>query len=308
MFRFLYTAAAIAVVRPYVRREWLGWGFLYRNLIGDFRRDWLWRGQRQRWVRGKLHGYEMSVRIDGWSNRATYFLERFYDLPTQLLLMKLLRAGGTFVDVGANEGMMSLLASRLVEPGGKVISFEPNPVPRAILEAAIERNGIGNISVRAAGIGDAEGSFDLFVPRINTGEGSFVASPNADGETVTCKVLLGDNELEGVTPELIKIDVEGFEMRVLRGLQATLVRARPVVVMEMIAGHLARDGGTPADVATMFESLNYVGRKLAITGKGRAKRLAFEDVPDLWCDGDYVWIPKESLGQVNDWALNERRS
>jgi hypothetical protein len=68
------------------------------------------------WMRGKLHGYEMSLDLGNWSNRQTYFLGRFYDLPTQLVLLSCLRPDDIFVDIGANEGMISLLASRLVGP------------------------------------------------------------------------------------------------------------------------------------------------------------------------------------------------
>ena len=52
----LRTSALIAMVRPYTRRELPGWGYLYRHLIGDYRRDAFWQGQPERWIRGKLHG------------------------------------------------------------------------------------------------------------------------------------------------------------------------------------------------------------------------------------------------------------
>lgn len=119
MLASLYRSAVIGLVRPYTRRELPGWGYLYRNLVGSFEKDLIWRGERERWVRGKLHGYEILVRIEGWSNRHTFFLERFYDLPTQLLLQRALRESDTVVDVGANEGMMTLLGSRLVGSKGR---------------------------------------------------------------------------------------------------------------------------------------------------------------------------------------------
>jgi FkbM family methyltransferase len=289
--RRLYGAFAVSVFRPYIRREMPGWGRLYRAAIGDYQRDWLWRGHRPRWVRGKLHAYEMQVKIGGWSNRATFFLERFYDLPTQLLIKQTLKPGGCFVDIGANEGMMSLMAARSVGPAGRVIAFEPNPVPRAVLEANVSRNGLSNVDVRPFGLADAPATLKLFVPSINTGEGTF-ARPGydeSDGTYVECRVAVGDDELRGVNPTLIKIDVEGFELHVIEGLRSTIERTKPPIVMEMVADHLARAGHTPIDICARLEALGYAGQKLTLTSD---KRLGFEPMPTEWADGDYLWRPK----------------
>lgn len=286
-FKALYRALVIALVRPVTRRELPGWGILYRRLVGSFEKDGLWQGASERWVRGKLHGYEMSLRISGWSNRHTFFLERFYDLPTQLLLQKILRAGDLFVDVGANEGMITLLAARLVGPRGRVLAFEPNPVPRAILERNLVCNGIGNVAVRAAGLGDSAAEMSLFVPSINTGEGSFTApGEGQDGAQVTCSVHVGDEVIGDLPPRLIKVDVEGFEARVLNGLERTLTSARPVLVLELVDRHLKRDGQSPAQVAAWLSARGYRGARLGLT---RAKELAFGPMPDPWQDGDYVF-------------------
>jgi FkbM family methyltransferase len=287
--RRAYRAAVKSLLRPYIRRELPGWGFLYRNFVGDYRRDALWRDHRPEWVRGKLHQYEMSVRIGGWSNRATYFLERFYDLPTQLLLKLILKPGDVFVDVGANEGMISLLAARLVGPQGRVVAFEPNPVPRKIMEGNIRRNRITNVEVRASGLGDIPGELRLFVPDVNTGEGTFTELAGVPGTAITCPVVIGDDALRGLRPRAIKIDVEGFESRVLAGLRETLARDRPIVCIEMNAGHLARDGSSLEAVARLLESLGYTGRRLGVERRGMTQHLIATDRPAVWEDGDYVW-------------------
>jgi FkbM family methyltransferase len=287
MLPAIYRKAVVAIVRPYIRREWPGWGILYRNLVGSFEKDRLWKGEPERWVRGKLHGYEMSVRIEGWSNRATFFLERFYDLPTQLLLMQSLRPGDTFVDIGANEGMMTLLGARLVGDTGLVISFEPNPGPGGLLRRNLQRNAIMNVEFHAAGLGEKRGEMPLFVPHINTGEGSFTApADEAGGEYVTCPVEVGDDMIGERTPRLIKIDVEGFEAHVLKGLEGTLARAKPSVCMEMIAGHLARDGQTPEGLCAWLAGLGYRARRLGLANRCE---LALSALTDQWCDGDYVF-------------------
>ncbi|MBS0481115.1 MAG: FkbM family methyltransferase [Proteobacteria bacterium] len=294
----LVTGALIAVVRPYVRRELPGWGYLYRHLIGDYRRDSLWRGQPDRWIRGKLHGHEIKLNISGWSNRATFFLERFYDLPTQLLLSAVLRPGDLFVDIGANEGMMSLLASARVGPAGRVIAFEPNPGPRGRLDEAITRNAIANIDLRACGLADSPGTLSLFVPSNNSGEGTFTDAGRDDGTTIQAPVEVGDAQLATETPRLIKIDVEGFEFRVIAGLEQLLKRARPIIVMEMIAGHLGRDSQSPEAIMERLKSLGYAARRMDLEKRRGVQALVLRPVPQPWLDGDYVFAPADRIDHI----------
>ena len=127
-FRGIFQNAAIAVARPYVRRELPGWGKVL-SLVAGYQRDWMWQGAPEKIVTGKLHGYKMHLALDGWwADRSTYFLDRWYDLETQLVLRDLVKPGSTVVDVGANRGMFALTASHTVGPTLAVLSvLEPNP-------------------------------------------------------------------------------------------------------------------------------------------------------------------------------------
>jgi len=144
-------------VIPYIRRELPGWGKLYQLAIGDYTKDYRWKNVPKITIQGKLHQYHMLLDIAGWSNRATWALGRFYDLGTQLVVSRLLNPGDLFVDIGANEGMISLLATRAVGGEGQVIAFEPNPVPRAKFEENLKLNNISNVRIIAAGASDDEG-------------------------------------------------------------------------------------------------------------------------------------------------------
>jgi FkbM family methyltransferase len=292
--RKFWQSLVINLTRPYISREMPGWGRIYAAFVGDFRFDDQWKGHDRRWVRGKLHGYEMSLDLGYWSNRQTFFLKRFYDLPTQLVLQKLLREGDTFVDIGANEGMMSLLASRLVGSTGKVIAFEPNPAPRAVFESAIARNALSNVTVIPAGLGDTDEALPLSVPKINTGEGSFGGSRylNEETEVVSCQVLRGDKSLAQENPALIKIDVEGFELRVLRGLEATLSRSRSPIVIEMVSDHLVRAGTSVSEVNSFLQRLGYRPQRLGLAARGKLKLLA--EAPTDSAHADYLWTHPKS--------------
>src|SRR5947208_1529536 len=128
-----YRRLVIALVRPYIWHELPGWGKIYAAFIGDYKRNWLWNDFGQRAIREKHTGHLLTLDLAHWADRATFFLGRWYDLPTQLLIRDLLEPGDTVVDVGANRGNFALVASSLVGLTGKVICFEPNPTCVGIL-------------------------------------------------------------------------------------------------------------------------------------------------------------------------------
>jgi FkbM family methyltransferase len=154
-----------------------------------------------------------------------------------LLLRDLLkdRADPVCVDVGANVGQHSLFMSRYCK---EVHAFEPYPPVRKQLESKITRNRIHNIVVHDVGIGERAGELDFYGPAgANAGTGSFVPSHAVDNNRWIGRltVVNGDEYFSRLglqKIDLMKIDVEGFERSVLRGLCRTLRTWRPVVVME----------------------------------------------------------------------------
>jgi FkbM family methyltransferase len=250
--------------RPYVSRELPGWGRVYDAMVGGYRRDWLWSTAPTKTIRGKRHGYSMRLDLSKWADRSAFFLGRWYDLNTQLLMSDLIAPGDTVVDVGANRGMFALVASRLVGETGRVVCFEPNPNCFEVLDREISSNAIRNIVVHKCGLGEREEELLLSVPRINSGEGTFGHSAYDAGATyqVTARVRRGDDVLSDVHPTLIKIDVEGFECNVLGGLVETIRRDRPMVLTEVVAAHLSHCGASVEKLRALMESLGYRGFKV----------------------------------------------
>jgi len=291
----LHDFATHAFVRPYTWRELPGWGKAMQ-LVNRGHEDVRWQRSGTVVMRSKLHGLLLNLDLRTWSNRLTWFLGRYYDLGTQLLIGALLERGDVFVDIGANEGMISLIGSLTVGAEGKVIAFEPNPVARTIFERNLAANGISNVEIIGAGASDAAGTLDLHVHGINTGGGSFARAGDAAEdalETVACPVVVPDVVLESLSPRVIKIDVEGFEPRVLAGLAQTIARAQPTIAVEMIASHLAKAGFTPADVRESMEAQGYRGFRVRLTGPATDRRLDLEPLgAGDWQDGDAFWIPE----------------
>ncbi|MEQ1618750.1 MAG: FkbM family methyltransferase [Terricaulis sp.] len=141
-----------------------------------------------------------------------------------------LRPGDTFVDVGANFGWHSVHAARIVGSAGKVFAFEPVPYIAEVLERNCRRNGFNNVEVHRIALGARQAQVKMALNSENPGGGCV-----ADFGTLPVHMFALDQVIADARPTLIKIDVEGHEMEVLRGANRTL-DAEPVVVLEYNRG------------------------------------------------------------------------
>ncbi|HEU4882941.1 MAG TPA: FkbM family methyltransferase [Longimicrobium sp.] len=132
--------------------------------------------------------------------------------------------GGVALDVGANVGAYALLFGAWMRPGGRVYAFEPSPRAFDGLRRHVEINGLAEVvrPVRAA-VSDVEGTAAL--AGADQQGTSRLAHPD-DGNTMTVETMTIDGfcAREGITPTLIKIDVEGWELEALRGARDTIAR------------------------------------------------------------------------------------
>jgi len=287
-------------LKGYSRRELPGWGWVLRR-AGVFD-DSVWREAPTAVAEGKLHGFRMELDLRNWSERQTYFLGRFYDLPTQLLVMRLLRRGDLFVDVGANIGMISALAARCVGPEGRVLAFEPNPDAMRRLRRLIETNDLAErIEALSSALSDAEGTMTLSVITEHTGMGTLSEVPPEQRGLVSgtheVPVEIGDLVLAGRGPVAgMKIDVEGFESHVIGGLLETLRRDRPWIVAEVIEEHLRRAGTSSAALLAKLAGLGYEAHAISLrrTGLRHGLQLARLGARDLPVRSDVLFLPEDS--------------
>jgi FkbM family methyltransferase len=156
----------------------------------------------------------------------------------------LLGPGDVCVDVGAGIGYYTLLASGLVDPGGHVYALEPAPRPYAALCSNLELNGVSNVTALRVAAGREDGRALLYDPPPgNLGQSSMRVTPDArippPGIRPATEVpvhpigsLLRESDIDRV--RLVKIDVEGSEVDVLRGLEPLLdAGCRPSLLVEL---------------------------------------------------------------------------
>jgi len=153
----------------------------------------------------------------------------------------LLSLGDVCIDVGANIGYFALLASRLVGPQGRVYALEPAPDVYKALCSNLERNSVTNVTPLCVAAGDADGQALLYLassgrssirPPAGAGRAHAAAERQTTIRTQRLDSVVSASDLPRV--RLVKIDVEGYEPEVVRGLERVFERGgRPVVILEV---------------------------------------------------------------------------
>lgn len=174
------------------------------------------------------------------------------------------RPGTTALDIGSNAGIFALEMAISMGASGCVHAFEPNPDVHAVLREAVQRNHLeAVIRTHSLALGDTDAMSSLYVPLRNNGAASLSrAHDDEEHCIVETRVERFETwwERQGQPAiDLIKIDVEGHERSVLRGLSRYIRSNRPVIVMEITPGN---DDGS-AVLAQLREAGYRVRRILA---------------------------------------------
>ena len=164
-----------------------------------------------------------------------------------------------FVDVGANFGWYSLIFSNCAGPSGLVISIEPEPQNLRLLRKNILENNIENVSIIPVGVGSAQGFAELTLndhwnPGMHSLRNDIKSHEKIEIEIKTLDSILSN--YSGVI-DLLKIDIEGFEVDALMGASETLARTKHVLV-EYTPKFIRACGRDPEQLLAIFESHNFL--------------------------------------------------
>jgi FkbM family methyltransferase len=171
-----------------------------------------------------------------------------YEKQKFRLMRAYLKPGMTFVDVGANLGDYTFVASRLVR-GGKVVAFEPDPSNYSWLSKSIERNRVANVDLRQEALSDRRGQATLFLGEVSGWHTLKPGQLSGERGAVTVRTTrLDDLVLDRI--DLVKIDVEGAEFEVLQGAKEQLRRHRPIVLVDL---HPTKGADIPGVLRTLRE-------------------------------------------------------
>ena len=220
-------------------------------------------------------GVELLVRLDSVMDRS-YVVRGRLSHAELLAEIGRLHPGAIVVDVGANAGLYTVLAAQAVTPSGRVFAFEPSADEFARLAWAVAANGLPNVLASNVALSDAAG-FIGFIPgpSDHTGLHRLAAAADARSDapshvgarTVARTVWAERGDVavplaSGEQVALLKVDVEGAELSVLRGFQA-LLEARRVerLVVEITDEFLQRYGASASALYAYLAGFGYVPTK-----------------------------------------------
>lgn len=192
------------------------------------------------------------------------------------LLKRHLPVNGIFVDIGANVGTFTLVAARRALRG-EVHAFEPSAHHFARLSRNVTLNRFENVVLNQKGLYDQPGEAVLFLPSKagemnNSGAASLYTRGGSEVQQFSEAIALvrlddyvRDRAITNL--DIIKIDIEGAEIRALEGARETIARFRPLVFMELDRDNLARAGYSADNVLDLWNSLNYDVSVILVTGE-----------------------------------------
>ncbi|MGW1551775.1 FkbM family methyltransferase [Streptomyces sp. NPDC002346] len=276
---------AATVARAYVRHAPVSVG--KEAITREFLNAWL-RDHSRRVVARTSFGARFHTDTQDLIQRYIYAFG-MWEPPLTRWLQRTLQPGDTFVDVGANIGYYSLLASRLVEARGSVVAIEAFPDFHAALSENIALNQVHNVRAVNEAVSDRDEVLHFtLASSANMGANSIVpyageAESQADVPARTLPDILTSNEL--ATARVIKVDVEGAEGAVVRGLIPALKHLRPDAELaveitpqrlialgdtaEQLMDALLRNGFHPYRLPNDYDAFSYPG---AVRGPGPVPR------------------------------------
>ena len=184
-----------------------------------------------------------------------------YEVPIQNIFAQHLKAGDVFYDIGANVGFFSIVAAKLVGDTGKVYAFEPGEENAKAVRHNAQLNDFNRIEVIEKAVSHTSGSGQLLLAKYSGGHALATADapPDLAGQVtidlVSIDDLIASKQIE--PPNFVKVDVEGAELDVLKGMIQTIKTYQPTVIYEVDDGDRAAYERKYQELADFFESLNY---------------------------------------------------
>jgi FkbM family methyltransferase len=239
-------------------------GALKRFRFARRRLGWQWARLRPEISCSIERGAVLTVPSDSRIARGLY--DGFYERREREFLSRFLRPTDVFFDVGANVGLYSVLAATVIDRRGAVYSFEPNQLALGFLRRNMGRMSKCRSTIFGLALSDAIGELELSVPAQGFDAWATLGTvATLDGvakservATTTLDALLERAEVEA--PTVVKIDVEGWELRVLRGGSVALHGAEPPLLMVELCDRASEGAGS--STAELLDAIEAMGMKV----------------------------------------------
>jgi FkbM family methyltransferase len=234
----------------------------YRKKITDFLENIdikFWESRPE--YRIKMLKDDLSIKLFNDSFLSEVIWNNNFENKEQAFIKSYLKEGDVFLDIGANIGLYTLLASKAVGNSGKIFAFEPSPKTFIRLTENVAHNHLTNCILENIALSNVEGEFSIMLSQEGFDAWNSLAKPTMGNlyyeEKVTTKTLdsfIDEAEIKKIN--FIKIDVEGWEINVLKGASNYLINNDPTILFEVAQDSLINAGFS---VKELFEILNSYG-------------------------------------------------
>ncbi|MGK7390870.1 MAG: FkbM family methyltransferase [Candidatus Cyclobacteriaceae bacterium M2_1C_046] len=198
------------------------------------------------------NGIKYHLDISDYMEWLVYFGIEF---EPRSILYSLIKPHYTIFDIGTNIGEVAMNMAKRTE--GRVHAFEPDPLTAAKFKNNLHLNDFGNIVFNEIGLGDARGSF-FMSPEVKNNKGGnriihdIHNNHHPKVHVVTLDAYVEENGINQL--HLIKIDVEGFELNVLKGGVKTIEKFRPTLFIEVNDRNLRQQGSTAQELMLFLKN------------------------------------------------------
>jgi FkbM family methyltransferase len=233
------------------------------------------------------------------STNAVIYTSGFFDYNEMNFLKNYLRKGDTFLDIGANCGVYSLIAASVIGKDAHIDAFEPNPDVISFLEENIKINNLKNVNIHRKAVSSKKHN-STFFKGIDPSSSHLAKTTNKENILVECVDL--DSELVDKYYTLAKIDIEGGEIDALLGAKNMLKHNNPPVwIIEINSSQLKYFGYTVKDLFDILKFNNYIIAKY----DADKKKLIIINELDQNCDWQNILaITNDKIDFVNSRIVN----
>ncbi len=213
------------------------------------------------------NGLQLTLHIDDWIQENIFLLGTYEQAELDVLQL-FLQKDSVLLDLGANFGLYSLNAAKLIGPEGKIVSFEPFSVNFNALSEHVKLNKLTNVHPEKLAVGEEDGDITLYYNESEHNLGMVTATFTENATKEEVQVVSIDSYVKSESIEridFIKIDIEGFEYQALLGMKHLLETQHPTLLIEILDGDGARTSSI--EVYRFLNELGYT--KYFITNDGK---------------------------------------
>jgi FkbM family methyltransferase len=186
-----------------------------------------------------VFGTQMRINPSDNSLERSVYVRGIYEVPLTSFLLSVLPRVKVFWDVGAHVGYHTLLGSHVIGPGGRVVAFEPHPRVFSLIEENVRSFGFGNVTLMNMGLSNEDSEKEIFDEGENVTRAPTFVEGIYERSGHRCRLVSGDrllapSRINGTRldkPDLIKMDIEGYESNALMGITELLSSESPPILL-----------------------------------------------------------------------------